>query len=156
MPRDYDNKDVNDYDFDPDDDKEPYGGRARWVSSDKYTSQDSHYAIMAETHNPDPHKFAIWAHLNHLSNYAPVLRDEHRKPLMKHLSEGITAIGKSQRAVTADKQIEHATKALGSLGMATNILVKQLGPNHPWSQEALANHAGAIASHAAIVEKAAK
>jgi hypothetical protein len=109
---------------------------------------------LATEKGANPHLFAIWSHLTAMGNYAPMVNDHiKRTEVTRHANEGLKSINSADAKYKNTTKIPLVGKAVESLGMATNALVKHLGPNHPISQEALANHAGAIAAHSAFVEK---
>lgn len=93
----------------------------------------------------------VWTHLQSLKNYAPMM-GRHREQAERTLGE---ADGHISRAYTSNSS-KALGKALEGLGTVTNSLVNHLGANHPIAQEVLANHAGAVAAHAAHVEASAK
>lgn len=143
----------NDYEWNPEDDQASHRGTATWRESDAGMMLDDTTSHIAEQHDANPHLFTIWSHLNALGNYAPLVRNEQgRREVIRHANEGLQRVNSASYKVKKEFINNLAGNAVQSLGMATNVLVKHLGPDHPIAQEALANHAGAISAHSALLE----
>lgn len=126
--------------------------KKKYIDPESYIDDNDLIANYSTADEPQRDRVKVaWAHLQGLQNYTPMM-GRHRESAERTLSEANEHI---QKAFVRNSS-SHLGKAIEGLSTVTSALVNHLGANHPIAQEALANHAGAIAAHAAHVEASAK